>query len=251
MKNNRLAGRGILVTRPRSLASGLAMLIEQSGGRAVLFPAIEIEDLPPPAALRDLEAFDLAVFISPTAVQKVMERVAAWPRRLRAAAVGSGTRRELERRGVTAVIAPESAADSEALLALPELERVAGRRVVIFRGGPGRSLLGDTLAERGAQVEYAECYRRTRPRGDPAPLLEAWGRGAVHAVTVSSSEGIENLFALLGAAGEQRLRSTPLFVPHARVGAHARKWGVREVVIGGAADDAMIERLVAYFDEPA
>ncbi len=65
------------MTRPRALAAGLATLIEQSGGRAVLFPAIEIEDLPPPAALRDLEAFDLAVFISPTAVQKVMERVAA------------------------------------------------------------------------------------------------------------------------------------------------------------------------------
>jgi uroporphyrinogen-III synthase len=242
-----LAGRGIVVTRPREHAAGLARLIETAGGRAIVFPAIAIEDRPAPAALARLAAFDLAVFISPTAVDKVFARAPAWPPALRAAAVGSGTRRELERRGVQGVLAPESAADSEALLALHELQRVNGTRVVIFRGEGGRSLLGDTLRSRGAEVEYAECYRRARPSADPAPLIDAWGRGALHAVTVSSAEGLENLFAMVGARGAAQLESTPLFVPHARVAAQAQRLGVREVLVGGPSDDATLERLVAYF----
>jgi uroporphyrinogen-III synthase len=246
-----LAGRGIVVTRPRELAGNLAGLIEREGGRALRFPAIEIEDLPPPAALRELERFDLAVFISPTAAAKVMAQVPAWPRGLRTAAVGAGTRRELERRGLAGVLAPEGAADSEALLALPELASAGAKRVVIFRGGEGRRLLGDALAARGARVEYAECYRRRRPAADPAPLLAEWERGAVHAVTVSSAEGFDNLLGLLGERGAPRLRATPLFVPHARVAAHAAGEGVREVVLAGPGDAAVLERLVAYFHEHA
>ena len=240
-----LAGRGIVVTRPRELAHGLARLIENAGGRAFIFPAIQIDDLPAPAALRRLEAFDLAVFISPTAVAKVMQHHPQWPPRLRAAAVGAGTRRELEARGVAAVMAPDSAADSEALLALPELEHMAGKRVVIFRGEGGRALLGNALSARGAAVEYAECYRRTRPRTDAAPLLAAWS--GIHAVTVSSEEGLENLFALLGAPGAARLQAAPMFVGHERVAARARQLGVREAMVAGPADGEMLERLVAYF----
>ena len=60
---------------------------------------------------------------------------------------------------------------------------------------------------------------------------------------------MQNQPALLGAAGQKRLRHTPLFVPHVRVAAQARAAGVREVVVAGAGDDEMIERLVAYFSD--
>jgi uroporphyrinogen-III synthase len=235
-----LRGRGILVTRPREQAAGLARLIEQAGGRAHLFPAIEIEDLPPPAALERLHDFDLAIFVSPTAVAKVMARVRAWPGELRAAAVGAGTRRELERHGVTNVIAPEGSADSEALLAVSEMHKITGKRVVILRGEGGRALLGDTLARRGAQVEYAECYRRTRPK----TYLQTWKRDEIDAITVSSAQGLANLFEMLAPAF---LRATPIFVPHPRIAEGARARSVREVVIAGPSDDDMLERLVAYF----
>lgn len=242
-----LAWRGIVVTRPRELAQGLASLIERAGGVPLLFPAIEIRDIPAPAALQRLDEFDLAIFVSPTAVDRIMRQVKFWPPALRAAAVGAGTMRELEKRGITSVIAPVSGADSEALLASNDLEPVAGNRVVIFRGQGGRALLGDTLKDRGASVEYAECYRRTQPHPDPTDLLESWDEGVVHAVTVSSAEGLSNLFSMLGARGSARLRETPLFVPHPRVAEHAARLGVHETVIAGPGDDEMFERLVAYF----
>lgn len=237
---NPLRGRGILVTRPREQAALLAGLIAQAGGRTHLFPAIEIEDLPAPAALERLREFDLAIFVSPTAVAKVMPHVPAWPAALRAAAVGAGTRRELERRGITAVISPSGGADSEALLALSEMQQMAGRRVVIFRGEGGRALLGDTLAQRGARVEYAACYRRKCPKSS----VQTWKTGEIDAVTVSSAEGLANLFAMLDTAF---LQATPLFVPHPRIADEARARAVREVLVAGPSDDDMLHRLVAYF----
>lgn len=239
MASRELAGRGILVTRPGERAGPLARMIEEAGGRAHLFPAIEIEDLPPPPALARLERFDLAVFISPTAVAKVMPHVAAWPRALRAAAVGGGTRRELERRGMPAVIAPAVGADSESLLATRELQDVAGKRIVIFRGEGGREVLGETLRERGAQIEYAACYRRLPPRGKPH-----WTPREIDAITISSSQGLANLFAALEA---EFLRARPLFVPHARVADSARARAARVVVLAGPSDEEMVAALVAYF----
>lgn len=231
-----LAGRGVLVTRPRELAQGLARLIEDAGGRAIVFPAIEIEPLQVDAPAG---RYDLVVFVSPTAVTHGAPWIGAGAKAL---AVGAGTARELMRFRKD-VIYPPSGADSEALLALPQLAEVAGMRVAIVRGEGGRALLGDTLRARGAEVRYVECYRRVRPGADPAPLLAA----GIDAATVSSGEALDNLFALLDEAGRRSLRGTPLFVPHERVAAQARDAGAREVIVAGASDGEMIARLVAYF----
>ena len=243
-----LAGRGIVVTRPSELAGALAAAIEAAGGTPILFPTIAIEDVPPPDALRRLDSYDLAVFVSPTAVQKVMAHVPQWPVGVRAAAIGAGSRRELERHGVRGVLAPEEGADSEALLRLPELQHMQDKRVAIFRGGAGRPLLGEALASRGATVQYAECYRRALSSADPAPMLELWSRGGVHAVTVSSSEGLDNFVTLVS---EKYVAAIPLFVPHERVAARAKAHGASEIIIAGASDAAVMERLVAYFHERA
>lgn len=252
-----LSGKGIVVTRPGEQARALAALIESRGGNPFVFPTMEIEDLadlrPVLALIGRLREFDLAIFISPNAVRKAVNLVRArlgesgWPEGLRVAAVGRGSRRELERLGFSDVIAPEAHADSEALLALPELGDVAGKRVVIFRGEGGRELLGDVLTARGAGVEYAECYRRAKPTSDAGPLLAAWARGAVHAVTVSSSEGLANFYEMLGNLGRQWMRATPLFVPHARIAVEAKRRGLGEVIVTGPDDSEMVEGLVAYF----
>lgn len=245
-----------MVTRPREQAARLAALLEAAGGRALVYPAIEIADPADPAraeqTIGQLARFDLAVFVSPTAVERAFRLVRAWPPALRAAAVGRGSARELERRGVPQALAPAEGGDSESLLALPELAQVSGKRVVVFRGEGGRELLGETLRRRGASVEYAEVYRRASPRLDLAPLLDAWRNGGVQAVTISSSAGLRNFLELLqGAGGDAAtasLRGTPLFAGHERVAAEARRLGVQEVLVAGTGDEEMRDRLVAYFE---
>jgi len=246
-----LAGRRVLVTRPLEQAEGLAALIRQAGGEPILFPAIEIAE---PADLAGfhaianrLEQFDLAIFISPTAVHRAIGLLQGrrWPGRLGVAAIGGGSKRELERRGFAAVIAPAGEADSEALLALPELGNVAGTSIVVFRGEGGRELLGETLRARGARVSYAECYRRVRPA---VSLTEpAWARDRLDAVTVSSSEGLANLDALLRSWRPDWRRESPIFVPHQRVAAEAARFGARQAIVAGAGDEEIVRALIAYF----
>ncbi|MDP1672090.1 MAG: uroporphyrinogen-III synthase [Burkholderiales bacterium] len=249
-----LAGRGIVITRPARQAAALAEMISSAGGQPILFPVLEILDTADLAPLIDavdrLESFDLAIFISPNAALRAMNQIAArraWPAGLRAAAVGKGSVKELKRFGITEVLAPTRSFDSEALLALPELQQIDGWRVVIFRGDGGRELLGDTLAARGASVEYVECYRRARPRADAAPLLRAWARKEVDAITVTSSEGLRNLFEMVGKLGQSWLRRTPLLVAHPRIAAAARELGCSHVVETAPGDDGLMAALLQLF----
>jgi uroporphyrinogen-III synthase len=250
-----LKGKGIVVTRPAHQAGPLARSIEEAGGRPILFPAIEIRDIedlaPFYAVVDELEEFDLAVFISPNAAERAIGMILArraLPRGLRLAAIGGGGVRALADHGITDVIAPEGRYDSEALLELPEV--AAARRVVIFRGAGGREYLGEALRARGASVAYAECYRRARPDLDARPLLEAWARGAIDGVTVTSSEGLRNFYEMVADAGRAALQRTALFVPHPRIAQAARDLDVRTVIVTGPGDPGLLEGMVAYFNAP-
>lgn len=251
-----LAGRGIVVTRPAHQAAELAELIKAAGGNVILFPVIEIvavNDLQPLLALIDrLDQFDLAIFISPNAVNQAMNLIKSrrgLPPRLKLAAIGRGGVMELRHLGVSEVIAPAARFDSEALLELPELKNVSGKRIVIFRGDGGRELLGDTLIRRGASIEYAECYRRSRPQTDAAPLLKAWAGNELHAITLTSSGGLHNLFDLVGKLGQSWLRKTPLFVPHPRIEQTARELGLTTVVLTAQGDAGLVQGLAQWFAE--
>ena len=249
-----LAGRRIVVTRPEAQAQALARLIEEAGGAALCVPAIEIRELGDLRLLRAaasrLHEFDLAVFVSRNAVRKAMQVISVtrgskpWPPALLLATVGQGSREELEGYGFEGVLAPEGQADSEALLALPALQKVQGKRAAIFRGDGGRALLGEELERRGAVVEYIPCYRRVQPEAGDLPAI--WARG-VDAVTVSSAEGLSNFIDMLGADATTELARMALFVPHARVARAAEEKGMQRVVVAGPRDAEMAAALVAYF----
>lgn len=244
-----LAGRGIVITRPAGESQRLQALISDAGGVPLLYPAIEILDVPDPGALdaviKRLDEFDLAIFVSPSAVNKAMTRIQArrpLPQGLRYAAIGPGGARALQRFGIADVIVPAADSpryDSESLLASTFLQQVSGKRVIIFRGDGGRELLSETLTARGAQVESVTCYRRGKPSFDPAPLIAVWTRGEVAAVIITSSEGLRNLCEYLGVAGEAWLRRTPIVVPHPRIAATARELGMQHVVESAAGDEAL------------
>ena len=238
------------MTRPREQAGELAQRIEQAGGRAILFPLLEISPAADPQQLQALvtrlHEFQLAIFISPNAVRYGMEAIRAadvtLPASVRIATVGQGSARALRDWGVNDVIVPQHGYDSEALLAVPELQNVQGWHVVIFRGDGGRELLGDTLKARGATVEYAACYQRSKPQQAVGPLLAAHP----DAISVTSSEAIANLWDMLDEAGRTQLASVPLFVPHARIAAAAHQLGWREVVITAGGNDGLLSGLVAW-----
>lgn len=248
----RLAGRTVLVTRPAPQAAALAQAIQAADGAAYVFPALAIEAVSQAALgepLARLRHADIAIFVSPSAAQFGMAAILAGGGLAPSTeifAVGPGTARALQAQGINGVITPDGQ-DSEALLALPRLIDVAGKRVVIVRGVGGRALLADTLAARGARVDFLECYRRQRPQVDGAPLLACWRAGGIDAVTVTSAETLYNLAALLGEAGVPLLLRTPLFVPHEKIAEAARRFGVARVIATQGGDAGLVDGLINWF----
>ena len=222
----RLAGLGVVLTRPRRDGERLARELEAEGARAFVFPAIEIVPLAPTpardAALDALEGAALAIFVSANAVEQGLAAVAArrpWPAGPRIAAIGEATAQALRNSGFADVISPRDRHDSDALLALAPLQAVRGEAIIVFRGEGGRERLKDVLEARGARVLYAECYRRVRPAADTAPLLAAWRRGEVHAVSALSAETLDHFVAMLGVEAHEDMMRTPLLVPHEAIAA--------------------------------
>lgn len=246
-----LKGLGVLVTRPAHQAEGLCRLIEAAGGRPLRFPALEIHPAPHPEAVRALfaQSWDWLVFISANAVEQAL-LIGRLPMGPRIAAVGQATAQTLAAAGHAVDLAPDNRFDTEALLTSTALHQVAGQRILILRGEGGRALLGDTLTERGARVAYAEVYRRACPVLDPAPLLARW-RQDVGALVATSGEILDNLVAMLGAAGRAPLLETPLVVISPRMGEQARRLGFVEIRVAERAQDvAIVAALCALRSHP-
>jgi uroporphyrinogen-III synthase len=245
-----LAGCGVVITRPAEQARQLAELVQASGGTPILFPLLAIEPLGDysacDAVIATLDRCNWAIFISTNAVQQGMPRLlrqyARPPEKLRFAAIGPSTAAELARFGVAQVLSPQNRFDSESLLALPEMQAVQGQRIMIFRGTGGRELLAEQLTERGAEVIFAECYRRINPQHDTGTLQRLWQNRQLHAIVVTSSEALRNLLDLTGSA--EWLRATPLYVNHRRIADLARSHGLRVAVADGSGDEAMLQCLI-------
>ena len=143
---------------------------------------------------------------------------------------------------------PRTTMDSEGLLELDEFTAPSGKRVVIFRGGTGRDLLADTLTERGAHVTRVDCYRRARPRSGAEGLVAAWRERRVDAITLTSSEGLDNLWEMLDSYGRSELGATPAFVSHPRIAERAHALKLARVIVAEPTDAGLIASLLQYFD---
>ncbi|MET0066976.1 MAG: uroporphyrinogen-III synthase [Candidatus Thiodiazotropha sp.] len=246
MQDCDLTDIGVLVTRAAHQAGGLVRLIEQQRGRALVWPALEIRETrdPDSAEARLGRSWDLMIFVSPNAVDFATRRIRPEDWETRAvAAVGASTARALEQIGRPVDWLPEQGYDSEGLLSLAQLAQPKGQRILIVRGEGGRALLGDTLAERGARISYAEVYRRVRPETPPEPLLRRWPE-EVQVVTVTSLEVLRNLVAMLGEPGWLLLSRTPLVVISERMREVAREQGFTQVILADGADDRSMVRTI-------
>lgn len=249
---NSLSGCGIAITRPADQAQELAHLVRQAGGEPVLFPLLAIAALDDyvafDAVANRIEDFDWAIFISSNAVQHGLMRLLAhrtFPAALRCAAIGPSTAAELARFGISEAITPSDRFDSESLLNLPEMQAVAGKRFIIFRGQGGRELIAETLRQRGAEVEFAEAYRRINPQQDAGELVRLWQNNHLHAIVVTSSEALRNLLALTKNHAEW-LKQTPLFVNHARIAEAARSHGLQAITAQAPGDAGIMEALIDW-----
>lgn len=247
-----LANIGIAITRPTDQATKLSQLIQDAGGHVITYPLIAIAPLADYIAFNQviahLDDYGWAIFISSNAVQNGMPKMIQQgiPDSLQFAAIGPVTAKELYDFGVQQVLTPLERFDSESLLALPEMQTMQGKKVLIVRGVGGREVLADTLVSRGAQVTFGECYRRINPQNNCEPLTTAWQNNALHAIVVTSSEALRHLIALAG--GQPWLKKITLCVNHTRIAEEAHTYGLTAKVADAPGDMAMLKNLLSIYE---
>lgn len=218
MADASLEGVGVLVTRPAGQAAELVSAIEAAGGRAIVFPVIEIVPRSPQDIASDLAGLpdpDIVIFVSRNAVEHGL----AWSGDGAIAAVGPATAAAIEAAARVVDIRPASGFDSESLLAEPALREVRKKTIRIIRGIGGRELLARTLRDRGATVDYLEVYARRTPdypETEIANIVRELEAGHI-AVVVMSVESFRNLVSLLPVSGREALARSRLVTPAARV----------------------------------
>jgi uroporphyrinogen-III synthase len=216
-------------------------MIEQAGAVPVCFPVIAIEPVQPkPAAPKA----DIMIFVSANAVRHGAYCVEGHSGRV--AAIGEATARELQRLGIAVDIMPEQGHDSEALLATDALQQVAGKTIAIIRGQGGREYLARILEQRGARVEYLECYRRIVLDADATSVKEQLCSGAIDLVTVTSVEILDALMANLGDDGCRCLRHCKLMVVSERAAAYAQQQGIEDILLSAPGDNNMLNTIIEW-----
>ena len=103
---------------------------------------------------------------------------------------------------------------SEGLLALPQLQHIQGKKVLILRGMGGREHLANTLTERGAQVSYCEFYERAPENLDKEQFSALLSQQQIHYALVTSGEMAQQLTECVDGS---LLSSIHLLVPSERI----------------------------------
>ena len=211
-----LAGRVVVVTRPRAQAQAFAALLEAAGARVLLVPTIVIE---PPAswaplddALDRLADYQWVAFTSVNGVEMTRRRLedkGRGPRALRGcrlAAIGPATADALRALGLEAEVMPDEYVAEGLAGSLCALIR-PGERVLVARAAEAREVLVTLLEAGGAHVDEVPAYR-TRPADEGTGLLRrALGEGRIDVVSFTSSSTVRHFAALFpGEALPELLR---------------------------------------------
>ncbi len=255
-----LAGRRIVVTRPRPQAEALAARLRAEGAAPVFLPVIRLEpapDLRPlDQALGGLERYAWVIFTSANAVRLVVERMQALGlapealQRARLAAIGPATAEALRARGLHVDLVPDTFVAESIAAALPDLR---GARVLLPRAAGARPVLPQRLQTRGAQVEEIPIYRAVTAEPDPQALGQL-ARG-VQAVTLTSPSTVRGFLEVTRAAGldPRALPGEPVFACIGPITADAaREAGLAPLLVAAAYTvEGMLDLLRQHFSQEA
>lgn len=248
----------VIVTRPAAAGERLQRQLVGRGWDAVWWPAFDIRPAPDvPRALEvlaRLERFDLAIFVSPNAVQATAALLGApWPAGVAIGAVGEATANAvcdvLAPSAEVAIIAPPATAGSGSEAFWSEWTRAGRRanRVLILRAQYGREWLAERFAAAGAEVESLPVYTRADCELDGAALELV--RRSIAArpplVVFTSSEAIDALDRQLAAqpGASTWLRSGTALASHARIRERLLAAGYTRVELAPSDDESLMARL--------
>jgi uroporphyrinogen-III synthase len=198
-----LAGKVVLVTRPRDQSEVLVRELDRRGATAIVAPTIEVAPVRSAElnkALRGLAsgAFAWITLTSRTTVDILASQLEPGEVRARVAAVGEGTAAAFRRwTGREPDLVPRTFTTAALAHAFPR-----GRgRVLCPRADIASSSFEEALAAKGWTPLRVDAYRTRMPEWLPIGAREPLTRGTVDAITFTSASSVQG-FA--NAASEVR-----------------------------------------------
>ena len=266
----------IIVTRPsgqaRQLIEVLSNAIEKSGVANRSLPEIlslplltivpKADELLAKHITAGLNEADLAIFVSPNAIESVMRLMErGWQeiskKIIPIGVMGGSSYQALKNHGIgleqkpTPIILPQRNEnwDSEGLW--KELQSLQwnwqNKKVVIFKGEGGRDWLADTLTKAGATVEAISTYTRVPLDLDnPSWQLVREMDLSKSLWLLTSSEAVRYLAEVMKDQFIQNLNSASALCPHHNIADAAELIGFGEVFTSEPGDEALIKSTLAW-----
>ncbi|VEG69441.1 uroporphyrinogen-III synthase [[Pasteurella] aerogenes] len=236
----------VLVTRPDARGIQLVEMLNKAGIVAIHLPLFSIEagsELNQlPNKLAQLKAQDYVFAVSKNAVEYAAQTLKQtgfhWRDDLCYFTVGQRTAEYFAANTEQMIYYPFQQETSEGLLELPAMQTLHGKQILILRGNGGRELFAEQAQQRGAEVDYLECYRRVPivyPNNQEQTSL--CQRAGVQTVIVTSMEILLSLMDFVPEKEHNWLKSCQLITVSRRIATFAKKSGWQNVTISPKADN--------------
>lgn len=231
----------VLVTRPEGQQHALLAALGKAGYDVSYAPSLRIEASDLSALerryLEDIDHYHAVIFISRNAAEFALAHLDTlwpqWPVGVNWLAVGEATAATLTHAGLQPEHPPEGF-NSEALLAMPCLQNVADKKVLLLRGEGGREVLAPTLRERAERLDEVVLYRRV------CAADFVWPADPVDVLMVTSQQGWE---CIMTCAMTQLSRGGRIVAGSERIAALIRAEGLDVTAAASPHDSDMLAAL--------
>ncbi len=259
--------KGIWISRPQKRALPLAKALQQHNLVPHIKPAMCIGNIVTGQSLQTFlqspQTFDLAIFVSEEAVQRLQKKLRKLPPNcffkssdsspIAALAIGDATKTALSKLPIFDV-QNEIGGDSQTILNLPYLNptAIAGKQIAVFGGESEKPdslspTLCTTLRQRKATVSAIALYRRLPPHADDS-MEKLAATDMLHAAISYSGDTAAYMLAMT-APNNHWLLQLPLFVIHPHIAAAAKKMGYQNIQLAAADSGEMAASIADYLQK--
>ncbi|WP_050181198.1 uroporphyrinogen-III synthase [Domibacillus robiginosus] len=248
-----LAGKRIVVTRPRGQAAPFIGKIEEAGGTAYAVPLIAFrpsQDRQEEAILAALHTYDWILFTSKNGVDFFMQKAGHLLHKIGAkwAAIGTQTARAAEAYGLSVSYMPgrfsaeDMAEEIRNGLFLP-------KKMLVPKSSMARSVIADTVRQSGGQADEWIVYETYFPADEKEHLLEVIRMEKIDMITFTSPSAVRHFMQILKQSQEP-LPDTDYGVIGRVTKKEALSNGIRVAVCPAVFTiDALVEEMGQFYKE--
>ena len=248
---NRPKKIALISTRPQKTNLQLSDDLKNSEIKLLSFPLTEIHPLNNyqifDGVIENIKTYQHIIFISTNAVHFFLERVKKLslqiPKNLIFSSIGPTTKLLLQKKLSVDVHSPIKTFDSEHLLKEKIYNNVEGQKILIIRGEGGRETLKNALEEKGAIVNYGECYVRKYVDIDLNQLKNDLVNYHHQFFLFSSTNSAKHFIHQLSKVDSSWLQNIKIIVNHKKIGQQLNKI-FKDIFVCNNIDTQNIRKLI-------